>query len=83
LNLLFLSEGDVTSRRAEVERNAARCSTNVAGSDFWTRAMAELARRQTNAQISLARSVAHATWALVFTTFLLTLATLVLAVTKS
>ena len=56
---------------------------NVAGTDFWTRAMAEIARRQTNAQISLARSVARATWALVLTTFLLTIATLVLAFAKS
>jgi hypothetical protein len=46
------------------------------GSEFWQRVTTEMVRRQANAQISAAKSLNHATWALVTLTALLVVVTL-------
>jgi len=66
LELAFLTDKEVESLQADVEALQAGRITGVVETPFWQRAMAEMTRRQTMAQINLARRMVQATWALVF-----------------
>ncbi len=49
--------------------------TGIVNTDRWNRVMAEMTRRQVNAQIQVARSLSRATWVLVLATLGLIAAT--------
>jgi len=71
LDYPLLTEDEIKSFKTEIEATQTGETRSIAQSAFWHRAMAESARRQA----LLARSVGRATWALVLSTIVLAIAT--------
>jgi len=83
LELSLLTDEEVQSLQTDVQGLQAGTMTGGVGSDFWQRAMVEMSRRQTNAQINLARRMVQATWALVFSTLLLSVVTVLVTLARN
>lgn len=69
------SQEEIESFRRDADATKEGRLEGVVGSDLWHRVMAEMTRRQVNAQIRIAKSLTRATWALALATLGLIAAT--------
>ena len=73
----FLSDAEITSLLQDIDAIKDGRITGVVGSEFWYRALTEIARRQHMREIRVSRSLTYATWLLVLVTWLLAIATVI------
>ncbi len=71
----LLSPDELKSYVTDLKDMQQGKSNSFVGTQFWERVIAEMARRQANAQISAANSLKHATWWLALLTLLLVIVT--------
>ena len=76
----LLTDSEVESFLTEVRATQEGKIKTIVGSDFWSRAMAELQRRQIGVQTEIAKSLTRATWTLAVLTLVLAVATVCTAI---
>lgn len=71
----LLTDSEIESFLTDVRATQEGRITSIVGTDFWSRAMAELQRRQIRVQTEIAKSLTRATWTLAVLTLILAVAT--------
>jgi len=76
----LLTDNEIESFLTDVRATQEGKIKSIVGTDFWSRAMAELQRRQIMVQTEIAKSLARATWTLALLTLVLAVATVCTAI---